>query len=63
MEVPLLVLILVFKYLGNCTVAVSAPLFVFGKNTGGGPRNAFTGYSDTFYFVIGDYGNINTDNT
>jgi hypothetical protein len=37
---------------------------VFGKNNGpGGARNAFMGYSDTFYFVIGDYGYTNTTNT
>ena len=46
-------------HLGNCTVPGSAPVIVFGKNTGGGYRNAFIGYTDTFYFVIGDYGNTN----
>ena len=50
-------------HLGNCTVAGSAPVIVFGKNTGGGSRNAFMGYTDTFYFLIGDYGNTNTSNT
>jgi RNA polymerase-binding transcription factor DksA len=51
-------------HLGNCTVANSAPVIVLGKNNGaGGIRNAFMGYSDTFYFIIGDYGNTNTSNT
>jgi hypothetical protein len=30
---------------------------------GTGFRNVFMGYTDTFYFVIGDYGNTNTSNT
>jgi hypothetical protein len=47
-------------HLGNCTVANSAPVIVFGKNHNSGARNAFVGYSDTFYFLIGDYGNTNT---
>ncbi len=46
-------------HLGNCTVAGAAPDIVFGKNTGWGSRNALMGYSDTFHFVIGDYGKIN----
>ena len=50
-------------HLGNCTVAGSAPVIVFGKNKGGESRNTFIGYSDTFYFVIGDYGNTNGTNT
>ena len=50
-------------HLGNCTVTNSAPVIVLGKNTGGGSRNAFMGYTDTFYFVLGDYGNTNTSNT
>ncbi len=50
-------------HLGNCTVTNSAPVIVFGKNTGGGSRNAFIGYTDSFYFVLGDYGNTNTSNT
>jgi hypothetical protein len=50
-------------HLGNCEVNGSAPVIVFGKNTGGGSRNAFIGYSDSFYFLIGDYGNSNTSNT
>ncbi len=50
-------------HLGNCTVANSAPVIVFGKNVSGvGFRNAFMGYTDTFVF-IGDYGNTNTSNT
>ena len=49
-------------HLGNCTVANSAPVIVFGKNVNGGYRNAFMGYTDTFFFVIGDYGNTNTSN-
>ena len=48
-------------HLGNCTVANSAPVIVFGKNVNGtGYRNAFMGYTDSFFFVIGDYGNTNT---
>jgi hypothetical protein len=50
-------------HLGNCTVAGSAPVIIFGKNTGGGSRNAFMGYTDTFFFVIGDFCNTNTSNT
>jgi hypothetical protein len=48
-----------YLHLGNCEVTGSAPVIVFGKNTGGGARNAFMGYTDTFFFVIGDYGNSN----
>jgi hypothetical protein len=48
-------------HLGNCTVTNSAPVVVFGKNVNGtGFRYAFFGYTDSFYFVIGDYGNTNT---
>jgi hypothetical protein len=48
-------------HLGNCTVANSAPVIVFGKKVNGtGYRNAFMGYTDNFFFVIGDYGNTNT---
>jgi hypothetical protein len=50
-------------HLGNCEVAGSSPVIVFGKNTGGGYRNAFIGYNDSFYFCIGDYGNTNTSNS
>ena len=51
-------------HLGNCTVANSAPVIIFGKNVNNsGLRNALMGYTDTFYFVIGDYGNTNTSNT
>ncbi len=51
-------------HLGNCEVANSAPVIIFGKNvSGGGNRNAFIGYTDSFFFVIGDYGNTNTSNT
>jgi hypothetical protein len=39
-------------HLGYCTVTNSAPVIVFGKNTGGGARNAFMGYNDTFYFTF-----------
>jgi hypothetical protein len=46
-------------HLGSCDVPGSAPVIIFGKNTGGGNRNAFMGYTDTFFFVIGDYGNSN----
>ena len=50
-------------HLGNCTVLNSAPVIVFGKNTGGGSRNAFMGYTDSCFFVIGDFGNTTTSNT
>ena len=51
-------------HIGNCEVANSAPVIVFGKNVSGTSfRNAFMGYTDTFFFVIGDYGNNNTSNT
>ncbi len=47
-------------HLGNCEVPGSAPVFVFGKNNAGnGFRNAFMGYTENFFFVIGDYGNAN----
>jgi hypothetical protein len=46
-------------HLGNCESVGSAPVIIFGKNTGGGARNAFMGYTDSFFFVIGDYGNSN----
>jgi hypothetical protein len=50
-------------HLGNCTVLNSAPVIIFGKNVNGtGFRNAFVGYTDTFFFVFGDYGNTNTSN-
>ncbi len=54
-------------HLGNCIVLNSAPIIVFGKNVNGtGPtgfRNAFMGYTNSRYFVIGDYANTNTSNT
>ena len=51
-------------HLRNCTVANSAPVIIFDKNVNGTSfRNAFVGYTDTFFFVIGDYGNTNTSNT
>ena len=38
-------------HLGNCTVANSSPVIVFGKNVNNtGSRNAFMGYSDTCYW-------------
>jgi hypothetical protein len=47
-------------HLGNCEVLNSAPVIVFGKNVNNtGYRNAFMGYTDNFFFVIGDYGNTN----
>jgi hypothetical protein len=47
-------------HLGNCEVINSAPVIVFGKNVNNvGFRNAFMGYTDNFFFVIGDYGNTN----
>ncbi len=50
-------------HLGNSEVAGSATVIIFGKNTGGGARNAFMGYTDTFFFVIDDYGNTKGTNT
>jgi hypothetical protein len=51
-------------HLGNCEVANSSPVIIFGKNNGGGgSRNCFMGYTDTFFFCIGDYGNTNATNT
>ena len=41
----------------------SNPAIVFGKNTGGGSRNAYMGYTETFFFTIGDWGNTNGSNT
>ncbi len=43
-------------HLGNSEVFGSAPVIIFGKNNGPGFRNAFMGYSESFYFLIGDYG-------
>ena len=37
----------------------SNPAIIFGKNTGGGNRNAYMGYTDNFFFTIGDWGNSN----
>ncbi len=39
-----------YLHLGNCKVAGSAPVIIFGKNTGGGARNALVGYIDSFYY-------------
>ena len=49
-----------YLHLGNCDVLGSAPVILFGKNNGPGFRNAFLGYSDSFYFLIGDYGVTNS---
>ncbi len=50
-------------HLGNCSATNSAPILVFGKNVSGvGFRNAFVGYTDSFYLTIGDYGNTNGTN-
>jgi hypothetical protein len=51
-------------HLGNCEVANSAPVIVLGRNVNGaGSRNALVGHTDTFFFVIGNYGNNNTSNS
>ncbi len=50
-------------HLGNCEVLNSAPVIIFGKNNGPGFRNAFMGYSESFYFLIRDYGGTNGTNT
>jgi hypothetical protein len=48
-------------HLGNCKVLHSAPAIVFGETVNGtSVRNAFMGYTDNFFFVIGDYGNTNS---
>jgi hypothetical protein len=39
-------------HLGNCEVLNSAPAIIFDKNNGPGFRNAFMGYSESFYFLI-----------
>jgi hypothetical protein len=45
---------------GNCEVLNSVRVIVFGKIVNGtGFRNAFMGYTDNFFFVIGDYSNTN----
>jgi hypothetical protein len=39
--------------LGYCTVTNSAPVIVFGKTVNGtGFRNAFMGYTDSFYLEL-----------
>jgi hypothetical protein len=40
-------------------VVGSNPAIIFGKNTGGGTRNAYMGYTECFFFTIGDWGNQN----
>ena len=50
-------------HIGNSDVVGSAPVLLFGKNNGSGYRNAFMGYTDTFFFVFGDYGATNGTNT
>jgi hypothetical protein len=52
-----------YLHLGNCEVSGSDPGIIFGKNTGGGWRNAYVGYNPYFFFCIGDYGNTNGTNT
>jgi hypothetical protein len=47
-----------YLHLGNCDVSGSNPAIVFGKNNGE-KRNAHIGYTDTFFFTIGDWGNQN----
>jgi hypothetical protein len=48
-----------YLHLGNVEVVGSNPAIIFGKNTGSGSRNAYMGYTDTFFFTIGDWGNQN----
>jgi hypothetical protein len=49
-----------YLHLGNCTYPYSEAVLMFGKNNSvGGFRNAFMGYSTTFYLTLGDYGNSN----
>jgi hypothetical protein len=48
-----------YLHLGNVEVVGSNPAIIFGKNTGSGSRNAYIGYTDTFFFTIGDWGNQN----
>ena len=52
-------------YLGNVDVPGSAPVVLFGKRlaNNSGFRNAFIGYNDSFFFVIGDYGSTSASNT
>jgi hypothetical protein len=50
-----------YLHLGNVDVAGSAPVLLFGKRlpNSSGFRTAFIGYNDSFYFCIGDAGNVN----
>ena len=50
-------------HLGNCEVANSMPVIIFGKNNISGYRNAYVGYNSSFFFVIGDSWNTNGPNT
>ncbi len=50
-------------HFGICEVLNSAPVIIFGKNNGPGFRSAFMGYSESFYFLIGDCGGTNGTNT
>jgi hypothetical protein len=56
---------LLMLHLGSVDIANSFPMIVFSKNYNYGFRNAYLGYNDSFYFVIGDYGNssVATNNT
>ncbi len=50
-----------YLHLGNCDVAGSDPAIVFGKrlSNNGGWRNAYMGYTENFFFTIGDWGGSN----
>ena len=51
-----------YMHLGNVDVAGSSPVLLFGKRlaNSSGFRTAFIGYNDSFYFCIGDAGNVNS---
>ena len=50
-----------YLHLGNCDLAGSSPVLLFGKRlaNSSGFRTAFIGYDNSFYFCIGDAGNVN----
>jgi hypothetical protein len=48
-----------YLHMGNCNVSDWNPAIVLGKNNGSGARNAFIGYTENFFFVLGDWGNSN----
>ncbi len=39
-----------YLHMGNVDVVGSNPAIIFGKNTGGGNKNVYMGYTDSFFF-------------